>query len=314
MSALCIAHQFDDAMHDWLRQRLPAGTRLDQLSADDPWGVPAGTTVLLVTNGKLRSLTRDRPIWADALEWMHIWPTGLDDAPGWLFDLPHVTVSRGAAAVAIAEYVLATMLDFEKRPTALRVTSAAAWTPATPGGLRGRTLGLFGFGEIGRAVAHRALAFGMTVRATRRQSQTPAPDGVAFVSLDQLCATSDHLVLCAPLTPDTVGLFDDARFAQCQAGQHLINVARGALIRPESLRSALGARIARASLDVWTVEPPPEGHWVYDHPHVHLTAHTSSRGPSTEARLRDILHGNLAAWLQSRPADLFGRVDPDQRY
>ena len=65
---------------------------------DAPWAVPQDTTVLRVGNGKLRSLTRTRPDWAQGPCWMHIWPTGLDDAPDWLFDLPHVTVSRGPLA------------------------------------------------------------------------------------------------------------------------------------------------------------------------------------------------------------------------
>jgi phosphoglycerate dehydrogenase-like enzyme len=314
MKALHIAHQFDAAMHSWLQQRLPADARLDRLPPDDPWRVPDGTNVLLVTNGKLRSLTRDRPGWADRLEWMHMWPTGLDEAPGWVFDLTHVTVSRGAAAVAISEYVLAAMLDFEKRLPELRVTSPASWVPAKPGSLAGRSLGLFGFGEIGQAIAERALAFRVTVRAMRRRSDAPSPPGVEFVSLDELCASSDHLVLCAPLTAETAGTFDDARFALCRPGQHLVNVARGALIRPDALRRALGGTIARASLDVWNEEPPPPGHWVFDHPRLHLTPHTSSRGSSTDARLLEILEGNLTAWLAARPQDLFGQVSPSLRY
>jgi phosphoglycerate dehydrogenase-like enzyme len=314
MNRVRIAHQFGAAMHDWLRQRLPATARLDRLPPEDPWRVPEGTTVLLVTNGKLRSLSRDRPVWADGLEWMHMRPTGLDEAPDWLFDLPHVTVSRGAAAVSIAEFVLATMLDFEKRLSDLRVTSPAAWAPARTGSLAGRALGLFGYGEIGRAIAERALAFGMTVRATRRNPEAAPPPGVEFVALDALCAASDHLALCAPLTVETAGTFDDARFAACREGQHLINVARGGLIRPEALRRALDGKIARASLDVWTEEPPPKGHWVYHHPRLHLTPHSSFRGPTTDARLREILEGNLAAWLAGRPEGMFGRVDARLRY
>lgn len=314
MSAFHLTHQFDQDMHDWLQHRLPPEARLTRLPSNDVWAVPKGTTVLLVTNGKLRSLTRTRPAWADELQWMHMWPTGLDGAPDWLFCLPHVTVSRGAAATAIAEYVLAAMLDFEKALPEIRVTSPDGWVSSRPGGLLGRSLGLFGFGEIGRAVADRAIAFGMKVRATRRQSNAPAPAGVEFVSLDELCATSDHLALCAPLTQDTTGIFDEARLAGCRQGMHLINVARGALIRPDALRHALDNRIARASLDVWNEEPPPQGHWVYAHPRLHLTPHTSFRSPTTDARLREILEQNLSAWLSSRPEDLFGRVNSRLRY
>lgn len=314
MTGLQIAHQLDAALHDWLLPRLPATARLHRLPPDAPWAVPEDTTVLLVGNGKLRSLTRTRPDWAQGLQWMHIWPTGLDDAPDWLFDLPHVTVSRGAAAAAIADYVMACVLDVTKRLPDWRVTSPATWLPAQPGDMAGQALGLFGFGEIGQAVATRARAFGMTVRATRRHATAPPPPGVEFVSLETLCATSDHLVLCAPLTPETAGLFDDARFAQCRPGLHLVNVARGALIQPEALRRALDGPIARASLDVWSPEPPAAGDWVYQHPRVHLTPHTAARGASTDARLRAILQDNLTAWLAGRPQDLFGRARRDLRY
>jgi phosphoglycerate dehydrogenase-like enzyme len=207
---LHVAHQFDAAMDDWLRARLPPDAVLDRLPADDPWAVPAGATVLLVTNGKLRSLTRARPDWADGLDWVHMRPTGVDEAPDWLFDLPLVTVSRGAAATAIAEYVLAAMLDFEKHLPEARVTGPTDWIRTETGSLAGRSVGLFGFGEIGRAVATRALAFGMDVRATRRHAAAPGETGI--VPLADLVALSDHLVLCAPLTPETRDLFDDVVF------------------------------------------------------------------------------------------------------
>lgn len=311
---LHLAHQFGATMNDWLRDRLPAGARIDSLPADAPWRVDPGTQVVLVTNGKLRSLPRQRPGWAEGVRWMHLRPTGVDEAPDWLFDLPHLTVSRGAAAVAIAEHVMATLLNFERRLPDLRVRSPLDWAPAGTGGLAGKSVGLFGFGEIGQAVARRARAFGMTLRATRR-SPGPAPEETEIVPLTDLCALSNHLVLCAPLTDETRGIFDDARFATCRPGQHLVNVARGALIQPEALARALdGGPIARASLDVWTQEPPPAGHWVYDHPKVHLTPHSSFRGPSTEARLTEILAANLRAWVAGRPQALFGRINSDRRY
>ncbi|QYK43115.1 MAG: glyoxylate reductase (NADP(+)) [Paracoccaceae bacterium] len=310
---LHIAHQFGADRHDWLRARLPAGTRIDRLGPDDPWGVAEGASVVLVGNGMLRRLSRLPPAWAGGVEWMHVRPTGLDDAPDWLFGLPYLTVSRGASAPAIAEYVMAAVLDAEKGLAALRVTSRDQWRAPGGGSLEGRSLGLVGYGEIGRAIAERARAFGMVVRATRR-TQATAPDGVALVPLPILCAESDHLVLCAPLTEATRGLFGAATFGHCRPGQHLINVARGALIEPEALRAALEGPIARATLDVWAEEPPPEGHWVYVHPRVVLTPHCASRAPSTERRLQAILDANLTAWLEGRPDAMTGSVNRAGRY
>ena len=310
---LHVAHQLGAAQDEWLRTRLPPEARIDRLPAEDPWAVPEGATVLLVANGKLRSLPRSRPAWAGSLAWIHIRPTGVDQAPDWLFDIPHVTVSRGAAAVAIAEYVLAAMLDFEKQLGAIRVGQPDDWGPRSIGSLYGRSIGLFGYGEIGRAIAHRARAFGMTVRATRRRAAA-ATDEVEFVPLPELCAHSDHLVLCAPLTDDTRGLFDRGTFARCRSGQHLINIARGELIVAEALRIALDGPIARATLDVWNEEPPPAGHWVYTHPRVHLTPHCSSRGANTEARLQGILEANLTTWLAGRPDAMTGLINRKLRY
>jgi phosphoglycerate dehydrogenase-like enzyme len=308
------AHQYDEETHGWLQDRLPPGTRLDRLPDEDPWRVEQGTEILLVANGKLRHLSRARPDWADSLRWMHLRPTGLDDAPDWMFDLPHVTVSRGSAAASIAEHVLAALLNFERDLGSQRVASPADWQPVMVGGPAGRSLGLFGFGEIGQAVARLALAFDMQVRATRRRLST-APVGVSIVPFEELCAQSDHLVLCAPLTPETRGRFDDATFALCRPGQHLVNVARGALIAPEALARALDdGTIARASLDVWNEEPPPDGHWVYRHPRVFLTPHSATRGRTTAARQSEILETNLRAWLAGRPETMIGLIDRHQRY
>ncbi|PTE08236.1 hypothetical protein C9427_21590 [Mesorhizobium helmanticense] len=309
---LRLAHQFDAATHAWLRERLPGEAVLHRLSADEPWAVPEGTTVLLVTNGKLRSLTRTKPSWAKDLAWVHARPTGVDEAPDWLFDVPHFTVSRGAASFAIAEYVLAALLDFEKRLGDIRVTSPESWSGQDIGSLAGRTIGLFGYGEIGRAVAKLARPFGVHILAVRRQA---APEGDAeFVPLEELCARSDHMILCTPLTPATRGLFDERAFAICKPGMHLVNVARGALIDPMALSNALDGPIARATLDVWVEEPPPAGHWVYGHPRVRLTPHCSSRGPCTEARLHVILETNLDCWLAGKPKNMIGRVSRTARY
>lgn len=314
---LHLAHQFDAGLHDWLRRFLPEGTRVDRLPADDPWNGAEDVEVLLVANGKLRHLARIRPRWTRNLAWVHLRPTGLDDAPAWLFDVPHLTVSRGASAPAIAEYVLAAMLDFEKRLHDLRVTQHSGWSGRESGSLEGRTLGLLGFGEIGRAVAERARAFGMVIHTTTRTmgatTERPIP-GVSLLPFPELCAQSDHLVLCAPLTEKTRDLFDAAAFAHCRQGQHLVNVARGGLIVQDALRQALDARLARATLDVWNVEPPPPGHWVYSHPRVVLTPHCAARAASTGQRTQAILEANLTCWLQGQPKSMIGQVNRSTRY
>ena len=83
---------------------------------------------------------------------------------------------------------------------------------------------------------------------------------------------ADHVVVAAPSTPDTQGMFDTELFAKMKPGVHFCNIARGTLVDQDALRTALdNDTIARASLDVCTPEPLPEGHWMYHHPKVLLT-------------------------------------------
>ena len=98
-------------------------------------------------------------------------------------------------------------------------------------------------------------------------------------------------------------------------GAHLVNIARGAHVDQDALKAALDeGRLARASLDVATPEPPEEGHWLYTHPRVHLTAHTSWKAPSTTARMRAILRQNLEAWRDGEREALHGVVSKEGGY
>ena len=306
-----IAHQLGPAEHEWLLSILPRDVTLTALPGETPWDVPMGTQILLIGHGVMPTISQARPSWAEDLSWVHIRPTGIDDAPDWLLKVPHVTLSRGASAGGIAEYVLSAMLNFARPLTPVR--NPSAWVNPPHVGLEGKTLGLVGYGAIGQAIRARAVPFGMTVCATSR-SMTPTDDGTELVTLPDLCAQSDHLVLCAPLTPSTRDLFNDVTFAHCREGQHLINVARGGLIVPDALRAALDGPIARATLDVWTEEPPAEGHWIYHHPKVHLTPHCSFQSQSMQAHHRETLRRNLGVWLAERPEALFGRVQVAQGY
>src|SRR6185369_7097741 len=172
-----------------------------------------------------------------------------------------LTCSRGASAIPIAEWVLAMMLAFEKRVPEV-------WIHDVPtkeqqyrhlGALYGRTLGLVGIGGIGAAVAERARPFGMRMRAFRRQAGAAGPAGVEIVhSMAELVASADHVVIAAPATPETRGLFDDSLFGAMKPGAHLVNVARGTIVDQDALLRALDAgRVAAASLDAVDPEPLP---------------------------------------------------------
>ena len=248
---------------------------------------------------------------ARGVRWVHALGTGVDRFPfGLLGDRP-LTCSRGGSSVPIAEWVLAMMLAFEKRVPEV-------WIHDVPtkeqqyrhlGSLYGRTLGLVGVGGIGAAVAERARPFGMRMRAFRRQAGTAGPAGVEMVdSMMELVASADHVVIAAPATPETRGLFDDALFGAMKPGVHLVNVARGTIVDQEALRRALDAgRIAVASLDAVDPEPLPAGHWLYSHPRVRLSPHISWNMPGAAEILVDAFIDNVRRWRRGEPLD--GVVD-----
>jgi phosphoglycerate dehydrogenase-like enzyme len=149
----------------------------------------------------------------------------------------------------------------------------------------------------------------MRMRAFRRQAGAPGPAGVEIVdSVTELVATADHVVIAAPATADTRGLFDDALFGAMKPGAHLVNVARGAIVDQDALRRALDAgRVAVASLDAVDPEPLPAGHWMYTDARVRLSPHISWNMPGAAEILVDAFIDNVRRWRRGEPLD--GLVD-----
>lgn len=288
-------------------------TEVVELSADGP--VPAdlrGDVVLTMPWGSPNlAAVLDRGV-----PWVHSLSTGVDRFP--IDDLPEgvvLTCSRGASAVPIAEFVLAAMLAFEKRmPDVWVHEPPEQWAFADLGGLEGRTVGLVGLGGIGMAVAQRALAFGMQVRAVRRTAAAPPLPGIDLCrDLHDLLSISDHVVLAVPSTPATQRLLDAAAFGRMKPGAHLVNVARGALVDQDALIAALDSgRVAMATLDVADPEPLPAGHPLYTHPRVRLSAHVSWSAPGALDKLVETFVENLHRRAEGER--LIGVVDRDERY
>ncbi|MBI5693863.1 MAG: D-glycerate dehydrogenase [Verrucomicrobia bacterium] len=168
-----------------------------------------------------------------------------------------------AFADATADCTLGLLLMLARRlGEADRFVRADRWQAFEPGRwdgilLRGRTLGLVGFGNIGRAVARRAEAFGMQVlHHTRRPTGHPG-----WRPLDELLPGADFVSLHLPLNPDSRGLINASRLSQMKRGAFLINVARGSVVDEAALLSALrSGQLGGAALDVFADEPrvPPE--------------------------------------------------------
>jgi len=250
------------------------------------------------------------------LRWLHLYGTGIDG-----FDLRGVpqqvalSCSRGASAVPIAEWVMGCMLAFEKDLPASWISAPPQhWWRANLGTLANKTLALAGLGGIGSALARRALAFDMHVRALVRTPRDDAPSGIELVgSRQELLAGADHIVLCLPATAQTRHFIDSEALRACKPGAHLVNIARGSLLDQDALRAALDAgQLARASLDVVEPEPLPAGHWLYTHPGVRLSPHISWSAPGAFDSVLQTFLENLPRF--ARGEALLGSVDRDAGY
>jgi len=249
------------------------------------------------------------------MRWVHVLGAGVDGFPLEVAGERLVTCSRGASAVAIAEYVLASMLAFEKQlPQSWITEPPAEWNVAGLGSLAGRRLGLVGIGAIGTEVARRALAFDMTVTALRRRPEPAPVDGVTLAGdLQTLLGASDHVVVAAPATSSTRRLFDGAAFGAMVRGAHFVNVARGTLVDQDALLEALDrGHLALATLDVVDPEPLPAGHRFFTHPKVRLSPHISWSSPTTVLRTFEMFVENLARFRRGEP--LVGIVDREEGY
>ena len=159
--------------------------------------------------------------------------------------------------------------------------------------VHGGTLGIIGFGRIGRAVAKRAGGFDMTILHASRDSGTP---------LDELLERSDFVSLHCPLTPATRHLIDAAALSRMRPTAILINTARGPIVDQEALRQALiDGEIAGAALDVTDPEPPPAGDPLLEAPNLVLTPHIGSATRVARERMAELAVDNLLAGLAGRP-------------
>jgi len=310
MSQLVIASQLDEDFNEVIRQRLAKThpeVRVISVPIGVPSDLPAEVSVLLARPINVRGyLAPDTPPpgWPYGLHWIQVVSSGIDFYPKWLFNGPPVSTSRGSAAENIAEFALAAIFAAAKRLPDIWVHDAQwNFTALTP--LKGTTLGILGFGAIGRSLATKAQALGINVLALR-QSQTPFEvEGVESArDIHELFSRSDHLVLAAPLIDSTRHIVDSAVLGSAKPGLHLVNIARGGLLDHGALLEALDSgHIGLASLDVTEPEPLPDGHPLYAHPRVRLSPHTSAISSNSRHEIADSFLANLERFLNGLPLE-----------
>lgn len=244
------------------------------------------------------------------LRWVQAYSSGLDhfDRAALAARQIALTSAAGTGAVPIAEFVLGRLLEVWKDSRSLEAMQRTrSFGRPRSRLLSGCTLGIIGFGAIGRAVAERAHALGMRVIANRRHPErSERPECLSEIygaeELPRILAESDAVVLCAPDTDETKDLIDSRAFEQMRPGAVLCNVSRGSLVDEEALIEALESeRISAAILDVTRNEPLAKDDPLWEAPHLYLSPHCAVSPDAYDARLMDLLGENLERYLSGRP-------------
>lgn len=241
-------------------------------------------TAILQWSGS-RDMLREAFLRCEHLGWIHFRFAGVDGSlfPELVDSDVVVTNGRGVYSAMLGEFVLAAILYFAKDiPRMRRNQAARVWAPFEVERIAGQTLGIVGYGDIGRAVATRAHAMGMRIFASRRHPSA-APDRLVEryyrpAELHEMLALCDYVVIAAPLTQETRHMIGEASFAAMKPTAVLINVGRGPVVDTDALVRALARKqIKGAGLDVVEPEPLPAGHPLYGMENVLLSPHCADQ-------------------------------------
>jgi len=273
------------------------------------------------------------------LRWVQFHWAGIDhalDAP--LLSTPNLLVSTlsGVASPQMAEFALMMMLSLGHHlPDMLAHQKRSEWAKDrwarfSPHELRGSTVGIVGYGSIGRQIARLLHQFGANVLATKRDVMHPedngyTPDGLgdpggdyihrlyppqAMISMLEEC---DYVVVTVPLTTETRNLIGAKELAILKPTAYIVDISRGHVVNHEALYNALNdQKIAGAALDVFPEEPLPPDHPLWKLPNVILTPHISGNTPHYDERAVAMFSENLHRYLSGLP--LYNLVDLERGY
>ena len=259
-------------------------------------------------------LTADVLKEAKNLKYIGLFATGYNNIDLGFTNAHGITVCNagGYSTDAVAQHVFALILHFMNRVEEYRRFCADGnWIGSDVFSpfcfpmqeLSGKTLGIVGFGNIGKAVAKIALAFNMKVLAYTRTPRQA--EGVEFVEFDELLARADIVSPHCPLNLDSAKLFNATTFAQMKKGALFINTSRGGVVDEEALRDALiSGHLGGAALDVLDVEPMREECPLYGVANCLITPHVAWAPLETRARLLDLVSDNIAAFLDGNPQNV----------
>ncbi|MES2341875.1 MAG: NAD(P)-dependent oxidoreductase [Pseudomonadota bacterium] len=248
-------------------------------------------------------------------QWMQTFNAGIDAPVFKSVMAKGVRLSKSnAQAVAIAEYVVAHGLALIVPIDTQRALQAARTWKSTPYREVSQTRwAIVGAGAIGAEIARRIKPFGVHLTVVRRSDKAdPLADAtVAMAGLAEILPQTDVVVLACALNDQTRDMADAAFFAAMKPGSILINIGRGGLVDEDALKRGLEAdKPGHAVLDVFQTEPLPADHWMWDHPKVRISAHTSNSGQGTPARGDQLFVDNLKRYLAGEP--LINEASPSE--
>lgn len=268
------------------------------------------------------------PELAPNLKWVQHHHAGIDASAEFISpdrrDLTITTMS-GAAASQIGEYVLAMLLAFGRNLPALSTNQKKAewpkdrWERFKPRELRTSTVGIIGYGSIGRQVACLLREFGATVLATKNDVMHPTDDGYAPAgmgdsqgdlvhrlypaqALKSMLKDCDFIVVTVPLTGETRGLIDAQALSACKPSAYLIDVSRGGIVDHTALIKALNEhKLAGAALDVFPEEPLPKKSPLWEMSNVIITPHIAGVSAHYDERAMALFAENLSRYVGDLP-------------
>lgn len=258
---------------------------------------------------------------AQSVRWVHSFAAGVEGilSPELINNPVPLTNARGVFAETLGEFVVAAALFFAKDLRRMvRSQSAGKWDQFDVDILFHQSMGIVGYGAIGRAAAKRAKALGMKVFATRRRPELLKGDplvdqGFAIEQRAEMMAKADYVVATAPLTPATRGLIGEKEIAAMKPSGVIMNVGRGPVIDENALVEALQEnRIRGAVLDVFDKEPLPADHPFWRLENVLLSPHCADHTPGWQEDAMEFFIENFHRFVNGEP--LKNIVDKEAGY
>lgn len=245
---------------------------------------------------------------APKLRWVHSWAAGPDSAlhPQMIASPVILTSSKGNGAIPLAEQAILLMMLLNRDGVRwLQAQQNHSWDRFTHGELAGLTCGIVGLGNSGIDLARKAKAFHMHVIGVRRQVDLPAPfvdEVLPLERLHDLLAASDFVVVTAPRTNETAGMFGEPEFQAMRREAYFVCISRGGIADDSALLRALNEGwIAGAGLDAHGKEPLPADSPFWTSPHTIITPHNGATTPGTRRRGVEIFAENLRRFQAGEP-------------